>query len=131
MFNYCLQYINNQYRNIMASHRSFTTVKPNHVLFMQAYFTFVSSQAIHFTKNCPLFLWNFVELSFLLSHSHYKTCLPIENHGLCYSKTKITLIIVQHNLLPFQVVPIIFSVSHLHLLYNKTCLLIKILNPWV
>lgn len=129
MFNYCLQYINNQYHSIMASHRSFTTIKPNHILFMQAYFTFVNSQTIYFTQNCPLFLWNFVELFFLLS-CHYKICLPIENPE-CYSKTKIILVIVQHNFLPFQVVPIIFSVSHLHLLYNKICLLIKILNPWV
>lgn len=131
MFNYCLQYINNQYHNIMASHQSFTMMKPNHNLFMQAYFIFVSSQVIYFTQNCPLFLWNFIELFFLLSHCHYKTCLPIEIPGLCYSKTNIILIIVQHNFLPFRVVPIILSVSHIHLLYNKTCLLIKILNPWV
>ena len=113
----------------MASQRSFIMIKPNHFSFIQAYITYVSFQAILCIQKCPIFSGNFVEFFFLLIYYHYKKCLPLQNLRLYYAKRKITLAIVQHNFLPFVVVPIIFSVFHLYLLYNEICLLIKILNP--
>lgn len=130
-FNFCLQYINYQCNNIMASQHVFITIESNYFSCTQSCLISVNFFISISVQNNLSFLYTHMkQFCLLLYHDHYSICLPIKSLGLWNIYKRMVLKIVQLNLLLFPVVPITYFMFHIYLFYKKIHLLTKIIQLW-